>query len=111
MPFLAYWIVTTPTYFHFQIVNLEPIANWQVDNFIIHYKCPRKGYPIEINKLSPKACHHILHLSNCSPNTNIMKWTHLLCNTLNECKPQWGEKKIHMPKHRNSWQKMFYHKS
>jgi hypothetical protein len=73
MPILARWIVITPTYFHFQVVNLKPIANWQVDNFIIHCKCPRKRYPIEINKLSPKACHHILRLSNCSHDTHIMK--------------------------------------
>jgi hypothetical protein len=26
MPFLACWIVITPTYIHFQIVNLKPIA-------------------------------------------------------------------------------------
>jgi hypothetical protein len=81
-----------PPIFIFKLL-IENNCNWQVDNFIIHYKCPRKGYPIEINKLNPKACRHILHLSNRSADTHIMKWTHLLYNTLNECKPQWGRKK------------------
>jgi len=48
---------------HNQVVNLKPNANRQIYLFIIHYRCPKKGYLAKMDTdMTPKANPHIMHL-------------------------------------------------